>query len=116
MLDGRALDARIARAIFVTTFAAYLLSSGREPPWGDANIQYMVAESLASHGSIAISRAWPEDLPRGHDGRIYSIYPIGASLPHLPGIAILEGVTAISSGARGLARPLTSHLACSAFG
>jgi hypothetical protein len=116
MLDGRALDARIARAIFATTFAAYLLTSGREPPWGDANIQYMVAESLVHHGSLAISRSWPEDLPRGEDGRIYSIYPIGTSLYHLPGLAILEGVAAIDRDARGLARPLTSHLACSAFG
>jgi hypothetical protein len=116
MLDGRALDARLARAIFVTTFAAYLLSSGREPPWGDANIQYMVAESLAHRGTIAIGKAWPEDLPRGRDGRIYSIYPIGTSLPHLPGIALLEASAAIAKDTRGLVRPLTSHLACSAFG
>ncbi|HWO23043.1 MAG TPA: hypothetical protein VNO30_30085 [Kofleriaceae bacterium] len=116
MLDGRALDARLARAIFVTAFAAYLLSSGREPPWGDANVQYMVAESLALRGTIAISKSWPEDLPRGHDGRIYSIYPIVTSLPHLPGIAILEGAAALSPDTRGLVKPLTSHLACSAFG
>src|SRR5262245_58087206 len=116
MPDGRALDARLARAIFAATFAAYLLSSGREPPWGDANIQYMVAESLVQRGSIEISKPWPEDLPRGPNGKIYSTYPLGTSLPHLPGIAVLEGVTAISKDARGFAKPLTSHLACAAFG
>jgi len=119
MAQGRALDARLARAIFVIAFAAYLLSSGREPPWGDANVQYMVAESLVHRGAIDIPRPWPDDQPPGVGGKNYSTYPILTSLVQLPGLALLEGATAVAGdprGARGLARPLTSHLACSAFG
>ncbi|HWU91541.1 MAG TPA: hypothetical protein VN253_29940 [Kofleriaceae bacterium] len=112
----RSLDARLARAIFVTTFAVYLLSSGREPPWGDANVQYMVAESLVRRAAIDIPKPWPDDLPRGRGGTFYSTYPIFTSLVQVPGLALLEGATALSKDARGLAKPLTSHLACSAFG
>ena len=64
---GDLINARFARAIFATTFAVYLLTSGREPPWGDANVQYMVAESLVRRGAIDIPKAWPDDLPRGRD-------------------------------------------------
>jgi hypothetical protein len=110
------MDTRLARAIFVTTFAVYLLSSGREPPWGDANVQYMVAESLVRRGAIDIPKPWPDDLPRGRDGKFYSTYPILTSLVQLPGLVVLEGVATAAPPARGLARPLTSHLACSAFG
>lgn len=110
------MDARFARAIFVTTFAVYLLSSGREPPWGDANVQYMVAQSLVARGAIDIPRPWPDDLPRGRDGKFYSTYPVATSLVQLPGLVVLEGAGALAPASRGFARPLTSHLACSAFG
>ncbi len=109
-------DTRLARAVFVATFALYLLSSGREPPWGDGNVQYMVAESLVHHGSLAIPRAWPDDLPRGRNDRYYSTYPLATSLIQVPGLLVLDGVNAAFSGASGLARPVTSHLACAAFG
>jgi len=114
-MDSR-IDVRVARAVFAATFAFYLLSSGREPPWGDGNIQYMVAESLVHRGSLAISRAWPDDLPRGRNGQYYSTYPIVASLVQLPGLVVLEAISAVRPDARGLARPLTTHVACSAFG
>jgi hypothetical protein len=110
------MDARLARAIFVTTFAVYLLSSGREPPWGDANVQYMVAQSLVARGAIDIPRPWPDDLPRGRNGKFYSTYPVATSLVQLPGLVVLEGARAMAPASRGFARPLTSHLACSAFG
>src|SRR5262245_48364025 len=79
--DGivRAMDARLARAIFVTTFAVYLLSSGREPPWGDGNIQYMMAESLVHRGALDVPRPWPDDLPP-RNGKFYTTYPLGTAL------------------------------------
>lgn len=109
-------DARLARVVFVATFAVYLLSSGREPPWGDGNIQYMVAESLVHDGTLAIPRAWPDDLPRGRDHKYYSTYPIVTSLIQVPGLVLLDVVGPPGTAARGLAKPLTSHLACAAFG
>jgi len=109
-------DIRLARAVFVATFALYLLSSGREPPWGDGNVQYMVADGLVHHGSPAIPRPWPDDLPRGRNGKYYATYPLGASLSQLPAVLLLDAVTAVSPEARTLAKPLITHLACSAFG
>ena len=111
-----ALDVRLARAIFVATFALYLLSSGREPPWGDGNVQYMVAEGLVHRGTLAIPKAWPDDLPHGRNGHYYSTYPLVTSLVQVPGVLVLDAVTWLVPGARTLAKPLTSHLACSALG
>src|SRR5262249_26982290 len=115
-MRARSLDARLGRAIFVTALAVYLLSSGREPPWGDANVQYMVAESLVRRAAIDIPRPWPDDLPPGPDNKFYSTYPIVPSLVQVPGLALLEGAGALSKDVRPLAKPLTSHLACAAFG
>jgi hypothetical protein len=109
-------DARLARVVFVATLAVYMLSSGREPPWADGNIQYMVAESLIHHGSLAIPRPWPDDLPRGRNNKIYSTYPVVTSLIQVPGLVLLDAVGPPGTAARGLAKPLTSHLACAAFG
>lgn len=109
-------DLRLARAIFVATFAIYLLTSGREPPWGDGNIQYMVADSLVYRDSLAIPRPWPDDLPRGRGGHYYSTYPLLTSLIQVPGALVLDACVRLAPAARVLAKPLATHLACSAFG
>ena len=113
---ARATDARLVRAIFVATLALYLLTSGREPPWGDANIQYMAAESMVRRGALDIPKAWPDDLPPDAAGKFYSTYPLLTSAVHFPGLALLAVATTMSPASRGLAKPLTSHLACSLFG
>ena len=100
----------------MTTLAIYLLSSGREPPWGDANIQYMAAESMLKHGTIDIPRAWPDDLKPDAAGKFYSTYPFTPSAIQIPGLILLGAASEISPTTRGLTRPLTSHLACSLFG
>jgi hypothetical protein len=109
-------DARLARAIFVTTLVAYLLCSGREPPWGDANIQYMAAESMLERGKLDIPRAWPDDLRPDADGKFYSTYPLATSVIQMPGLVVLGAISRLSPQARGLAKPLTSHLAYALFG
>jgi hypothetical protein len=109
-------ERRLPWAIFVTTAALYLLVSGREPPWGDGNVQYMVADSLLTRGSFDIARPWPDDLPPGEGGKFYSTYPILTSLVQVPGLALQKAVGAIDNDARGFAKPLTSHLACALFG
>jgi len=109
-------DRSLVRAIFVTTLAVYLLTSGREPPWGDCNIQYMTAESMLKRGALDIPKAWPDDLPPDEHGKFYSTYPLLTSVAQMPGILLLEAAAAISPPSRGLAKPLTSHLACSLFG
>src|SRR4051812_23058600 len=93
-----------------------MLTSGREPPWGDGNVQYMVAESMVHHGSLSIPKAWPDDLPRGRNGQFYSTYPIATSIAQVPGLLLLDAADAMLPGAKGLAKPLTSHVATSLFG
>jgi hypothetical protein len=109
-------ERRLGAAIFVSTFAFFLLTSGRERPWGDANVQYMVAESLLDRGALDIPKPWPDDMPPDDQGRFYSTYPLLTSAVQIPGLLLFEGVAAADPGARTLARPLTSHLACSFFG
>ena len=111
-----AKDTRLARAIFVTTLAVYLLSSGREPPWADANVQYMAAESMLRRHALDIPKPWPDDQSKDADGKWYSTYPLTTSLIQIPGLIVLGAATTISPQSGGLAKPLTSHLACSLFG
>jgi len=109
-------ERRLVLAIFLATFSAFLLTSGRERPWGDGNVQYMVTESLVEHHSLDIPRPWPDDLPPGRNGKFYSTYPILTSVVQIPGKLLLEGISHAAPKARRFALPLTSHLACSFFG
>jgi hypothetical protein len=95
--------------------AFYLLTSGREPPWGDGNVQYMAAESLVHRRALDVPRPWPDDLPPDENGKFYSTYPFLTSAVQVPGLLLLDGV-ARSKAAKSFARPLTSHIACSFFG
>lgn len=110
------LDRRLARVVFLATFAVFLLASGREPPWGDGNVQYMVADGLVHRGTLAIPKPWPDDQPRGRNDQNYSTYPLATSVIQIPGLLVQDAIGAISPRARGLGRPLTSHLAYAALG
>ncbi len=100
----------------MTTLAVYLLTSGREPPWGDANVQYMAAESMLRRGAIDIPKPWPDDQSKDAEGKWYSTYPLITSLVQIPGLMVLAAATSASPRSGGLMKPLTSHLACSLFG
>lgn len=108
-------ERRLRASIFLAALGLYLLTSGREPPWGDANVQYMAAESIVHRGALDVPRPWPDDLPPDEDGKFYSTYPLLTSAVQIPGLLLLDGV-ARSKPAKDFARPLTSHLACSFFG
>ncbi|MEO8704053.1 MAG: hypothetical protein ABI867_28640 [Kofleriaceae bacterium] len=96
-------------AIFIAAFAFYLLSSGREPAWGDANGMWDIANSVLD-GRIDTRVKWPEDIPAGADGKFYGIAPIGTSLAHVPGAAVAKLGHAISPRHDALVRPLAVHL------
>ena len=102
-------------AIFVAVFFVYLLSSSREPAWGDAHGMWEVAERVM-HGKVDIRTRWPEDLPAGRDGKIYCIYPAGASAVHVPGVVMLAASHAISPRHDGLMRPIFTHVGPAAIG
>src|SRR5678815_919019 len=103
-------------AIFVAVFSLFLLTSSREPAWGDARSMWEVAERIAQHGAIDIHTRWPEDIPPGRDGKIYGIAPIGASVVHVPGAALSAASHAIAPRHDTLMRPLFIHLAPAALG
>ncbi len=102
-------------AIFVATFAFYLMTSSREPAWGDANGMWDVANHMLD-GELHTKVRWPEDIPAGRDGKYYGIAPIGTSLVHVPGAALARLGHAVSPQYDALVRPLAVHLAPSLLG
>jgi hypothetical protein len=103
-------------AIFFAVFAFYLLTSSREPAWGDAHPMWEVAESLVDRQDIAVKTRWPDDLPNGRDGRVYAIAPIGPALVHVPGVVISHLVHYEVPRYEVLVRPLGAHLGPAALG
>src|SRR3954470_18461561 len=103
-------------AIFVAVFSMYLLSSSREPAWGDAHSMWEVAEQLVHHQVIDIHTRWPEDIPAGRNGKIYSINPLGVSAVHVPGAALASLTHEVAPEEDPLWRPIFTHLAPAALG
>ena len=103
-------------AIFVAVFSFYLVTTSREPAWGDAHGMWEVADQLVGHQTIAISTRWPEDIPPGRDGRYYGIAPIGPSLVHVPGVVLGRIAHGLAPTYDVLVRPLVTHLAPAALG
>lgn len=103
-------------AIFVAVFAFYYLTSSREPAWGDAHGMWEVADRVVQHGAIDIKTRWPEDLPPGRHGKIYSINPIGVSVVHMPGAAIAAITHIVAPKQDALMRPIFTHLGPSLLG
>jgi hypothetical protein len=109
-------DRRFALAIFLAVFSFYLLTSSREPAWGDARGMWEVATRIANDREISIQTRWPEDIPAGQGGKYYGITPIGTSLVHLPGALLLGASHAIEPRNDGLMRPIAVHVAPAALG
>jgi hypothetical protein len=115
-MKAAAGDRAIALAIFVAVFAFYLLTSSREPAWGDASSMWDIADRIVTKGSVDTKVRWPDDAPKGTDGKYYGIAPIGTSLVHVPGAGLARVSHAISPRHDLLARPLFVHLAPAALG
>jgi len=96
-------------AIFVAVFAFYLVTSSREPAWGDANGMWDVADHVLD-GRIDTKVHWPEDIPAGRNGKFYGIAPIGTSLVHVPGAAVARLGHWLAPRHDVLVRPLAVHL------
>jgi hypothetical protein len=103
-------------AIFVAVCALYLVTSSREPAWGDARGMWEVANRLVGDGAISIDTRWPEDIPPGRGGKYYGITPLGTSLVHVPGVIVARAVHGLAPRHDVLARPLATHLAPAALG
>jgi len=105
-----------ALAIFIAVFGFYMLTSSREPAWGDAHPMWEVAEGLVDGGRIDIKTRWPDDIPLGRNNKIYGIAPIGPALMHVPGAAIAAVSHRFVRDDDTLVRPLATHLGPSALG
>ena len=103
-------------AIFIAVFFLYLLTSSREPAWGDARPMWEVADRLVQHGAIDIKTKWPDDMPPGRDGKTYGIAAIGTALVHVPGVALTALTHAAAPRQEILLRPIFTHLAPAALG
>jgi len=109
-------DRRWCVAILLAVFSFYLLTSSREPAWGDARGMWEVATRIVNDRAISIQTRWPEDIPAGQGGKYYGITPIGTSIVHLPGALVLGASHAIEPRNDGLVRPLATHVAPAAMG
>jgi len=109
-------DAGWALAIFIAVSAFYLVTSSREPAWGDARGMWEVAMRISSDGAIDIKTRWPDDIPKGRNGKYYGIAPIGPSLVHVPGALIAHAIHEVDPKWDGPLRPLAVHLAPSLLG
>jgi hypothetical protein len=105
-----------ALGIWIAVFAFYMLTSSREPAWGDAHPMWEVAESLVDHGHISIKTRWPDDIPLGADHKVYGIAPIGPALMHLPGAVVAALGHRFAPTQELLYRPLATHLGPSSIG
>ena len=105
-----------ALAIFIAVFGLYMLTSSREPAWGDAHPMWEVGEALVDGGRIDIKTRWPDDIPLGPDHKIYGIAPIGPGLMHVPGAAVMAVSHRFWRQHDTLVRPLATHLGPSAMG
>lgn len=103
-------------AIFLAVFGLYLVSSSREPAWGDARPMWEVAERLVQHGAIDIRTRWPDDMPPGRNGKTYGIAAIGTVLVHVPGVAFAGITHSLAPRHDPLLRPIFTHLAPAALG
>ncbi|MFT3694573.1 MAG: hypothetical protein QM831_15600 [Kofleriaceae bacterium] len=105
-----------AIAIFIAVFGFYMLTTSREPAWGDAHPMWEVAESIVDGAHVDIKTRWPDDIPLGRNDKIYGIAPIGPALMHVPGAAIAALAHRIAPKQDTLVRPLAVHLGPSAMG
>ena len=103
-------------AIFVAVFGLYMLSSSREPAWGDAHPMWEVADRLVQHGALDIHTRWPDDMPPGRNGKTYGIAAIGTVLVHVPGAALAALTHAAAPRHETLLRPVYTHLAPALLG
>ncbi|MDB4954616.1 MAG: rane protein of unknown function, partial [Myxococcales bacterium] len=81
-----------------------------------AHGMWEVAERIAKDGSLDIHTRWPEDIPPGRDGKTYCISPLGPSIVHLPGAAIVYLLHRAAPAYDKLVKPLATHLAPAALG
>lgn len=107
---------RWSAAIAVAVFCFYMLTSSREPAWGDARPMWETADRLVQHGAIDIKTRWPDDMPPGRDGKTYVITPIGAVLVHVPGAALTAMAHGLAPKHDVLMKPLFTHLAPALLG
>lgn len=108
--------ARTGWAIFLAFFAFYLLTSGRERPWGDATPVWQVADSLVDHGGVDTPSRWPYTAPAGRNGKYYASNPLIGSLIHVPGALVRRALHRVEPLLGAAFWPLACHLGPAACG
>jgi hypothetical protein len=68
----------------VLLFCAFLLLSGREPPWADANIAYQTTQSIVDRHELAISLNAPSYFFVERSGKKYGFATLGTALGQVP--------------------------------
>lgn len=118
MIDRRPIFSQSGAglAIFVTWFAFYMLTGSRERPWGDAQVMWDVAVSMADRGAVDIAFEWPPMSHKGEGGRVYSQYALLPSVVQLPGAYLWLLCKNSSASLATFMWPFCCHLAPAACG
>lgn len=102
--------------LFLAAFCFFLVTGGREAPWGDARPIWEVADALVRRGAISIATPWPPDLPRGRNNRVYAVAPLLQSLVHVPGAAGRRALGQLAPRSAPHSLALASHVGPAALG
>ena len=68
----------------VLLFCTFLLLSGREPPWADANIAYQTTQALVDRGELHINLSAPSYFFVERAGKKYGFATLGTALGQVP--------------------------------
>ncbi|MFH1262710.1 MAG: hypothetical protein V1495_04610 [Pseudomonadota bacterium] len=86
-------------AIWLFAFLLLLLTSGRMPIWGDAQLTSYAAQGLIAHGTPDVPPQARIDVLAGTDGRFYTKYSWVPILLSVPPAAVLPSLGSVETPA-----------------
>jgi hypothetical protein len=108
----------VARWVFGILFFLYLLVMGREQPWADAHVMYRQAQAIVERQSLQIvgMDQSPPDFFIDHDGKRYSLYPLGSSLALIPSYLVYKLAIQVGGAPNALLFAWAAKLSAAAAG
>src|SRR3954453_16765815 len=97
--------------LFCFLTCLYLLIGTREPPWADARVMHEAAVSLVDRPRLDIELDAPAFFFAFYQGKKYSLYPMGNTLPIMPAGVLYHLLARIPHAPIVHLAILTSHLA-----
>lgn len=97
----------------VLLFCLFLLLSGREPPWADANIAYQTTQALVDRGELSIHPSAPSYFFVERAGKKYGFASLGTALAQVPSYLTYKALRKLPGLPQAPWFALASHLSSS---